>query len=44
MRCRNWMYCDEWVAGQELAEFHQAQLERHKNLIEKVGATAITGE
>jgi len=38
------LYCDEWVAGQDLAQFHQAQLERHKNLIEKVGATAITGE
>jgi putative tricarboxylic transport membrane protein len=38
------LYCDEWVAGEELAEFHQAQLERHRNLIEKVGAAAITGE
>jgi putative tricarboxylic transport membrane protein len=38
------LYCDEWVAGEELGEFHQAQLERHRTLIEKVGATAITGE
>jgi len=38
------LYCEEWVAGQDLGEFHQAQLERHRNLIEKVGATAITGE
>jgi putative tricarboxylic transport membrane protein len=38
------LYCEEWVSGQDLGEFHQAQLERHKALIEKVGATAITGE
>ena len=38
------LYCDEWVAGDELGEFHQAQLERHRNLIERVGAEAITGE
>jgi tripartite-type tricarboxylate transporter receptor subunit TctC len=38
------LYCDEWVAGDDLASFHQTQLERHKNLIEKVGASAITGE
>ena len=38
------LYCEEWVAGDELAEFHQAQMERHEALIEKVGATAITGE
>jgi len=36
--------CEEWVAGEELEEFHQTQLERHKQLIEKVGAAAITGE
>lgn len=36
--------CDEWVAGDELAEFHQAQLERHRKLIEEVGAASITGE
>jgi putative tricarboxylic transport membrane protein len=38
------LYCDEWVAGDDLAAFHQTQLERHKSLIEKVGAAAITGE
>ena len=38
------LYCDEWVAGENLAEFHQAQLERHKALIDKVGAASITGE
>jgi tripartite-type tricarboxylate transporter receptor subunit TctC len=36
--------CEEWVAGQDLGEFHQAQLERHQALIEKVGAASITGE
>jgi putative tricarboxylic transport membrane protein len=36
--------CKEWVADGDLAAFHQTQLARHKELIEKVGATAITGE
>jgi putative tricarboxylic transport membrane protein len=36
--------CDEWVADGELEKFHQTQLERHKQLIEKVGAASITGE
>lgn len=36
--------CDEWVAGDDLAAFHATQLERHRNLIESVGAEAITGE
>jgi tripartite-type tricarboxylate transporter receptor subunit TctC len=36
--------CDEWVGGDDLAAFHQAQFERHKALIEKVGADAITSE
>jgi tripartite-type tricarboxylate transporter receptor subunit TctC len=38
------LFCDEWVAGDALGEFHQAQLERHKELIEKVGADAITSQ
>ena len=38
------LFCEEWLAGEELAAFHEAQYERHKALIEKVGATAITGE
>ncbi|MEL6264676.1 MAG: tripartite tricarboxylate transporter substrate binding protein [Pseudomonadota bacterium] len=38
------LFCSEWTAGDALAEFHTAQLERHKNLIESVGADAITGE
>lgn len=36
--------CAEWVGGDDLAAFHQAQYERHKNLIDQVGAAAITGE
>jgi tripartite-type tricarboxylate transporter receptor subunit TctC len=36
--------CTEWVAGDDLAKFHAAQLKRHKELIEAVGAKAITGE
>jgi putative tricarboxylic transport membrane protein len=38
------LFCDEWVAGDALGEFHQAQLERHKELIAKVGADAITSQ
>jgi putative tricarboxylic transport membrane protein len=36
--------CEQWVAGDELAQFHEQQLERHKQLIEQVGAEAITGQ
>ncbi|MBX2837725.1 MAG: tripartite tricarboxylate transporter substrate binding protein [Gammaproteobacteria bacterium] len=36
--------CTDWVAGDDLATFHSTQLERHKELIEAVGAEAITGE
>jgi tripartite-type tricarboxylate transporter receptor subunit TctC len=38
------LMCDKWVAGADLAEFHDKQLARHKALIEKVGAAAITGQ
>jgi putative tricarboxylic transport membrane protein len=38
------LFCEEWLAGEELAAFHQEQYKRHQALIEKVGATAITGE
>jgi len=38
------LMCEEFVSGDDLAEFHTAQLARHKALIEKVGAAAITGE
>jgi len=36
--------CTEWVGGDNLAAFHAEQLERHRKLIEQVGAAAITGE
>ena len=38
------LFCTEWVAGDDLAKFHQTQLARHEALIEKVGAAAITGQ
>lgn len=38
------LFCDEWLAGDDLGAFHAEQLVRHKALIEKVGAKAITGE
>ncbi len=36
--------CDQWVGGSDLMSFHEDQLKRHKALIEKVGADAITGQ
>jgi len=36
--------CKEWMAGDDLAAFHTTQLARHKELIETVGADAITSE
>ena len=36
--------CSEWVAGDDLAAFHAAQLERQRALVEAVGADAIMGE
>jgi putative tricarboxylic transport membrane protein len=36
--------CSEWVAGDDLAAFHATQLARHKALIDKVGAGALTSE
>lgn len=36
--------CDQWISGEELLSFHNDQLERHKQLIEKVGADAIMAE
>ena len=41
------LFCDQSVAekqGDVLGEFHTTQYARHEKLIEKVGATAITGE
>jgi putative tricarboxylic transport membrane protein len=36
--------CEEFVGGEDLAQFHAAQFERHKTLIDQVGAAAITSE
>src|SRR5690606_38439515 len=36
--------CADWVAGDALAQLHTTQMQRHKELIDKVGAAAITGE
>ncbi len=38
------LMCEEWVGGADLAAFHDKQLARHVELINKVGAKAITGE
>ena len=41
------LFCDESVDEKEagvLGDFHKAQYERHKKLIDQVGAAAITGE
>ena len=36
--------CTEWVAGDDLGAFHKEQIARHTDLINAVGAAAITGE
>ena len=36
--------CDNFLNGSELGEFHATQYVAHQALIEKVGASAITGE
>ncbi len=36
--------CEEWLAGDALGAYHLTEIEKHKNLIKSVGATAITGE
>lgn len=38
------LFCDNWVSGDDLAEFHEKQLAAHKKLIEEVGADKITSE
>lgn len=38
------LVCDQWIAGDALGAFHKDNIERHKALIAKVGAKAITGE
>ena len=36
--------CRRAVAGDDLGEFHMVQLQRHEELIEEVGADAITSD
>ncbi|MFC6489247.1 Bug family tripartite tricarboxylate transporter substrate binding protein [Nitratireductor sp. GCM10026969] len=36
--------CNEFSSGEDLGQFHNEQLARHKALIEQVGAEAITSE
>jgi tripartite-type tricarboxylate transporter receptor subunit TctC len=36
--------CDNFLNGGDLGEFHATQVVAHQNLIEQVGAAAITGE
>ena len=36
--------CAEWVGGADLAAFHVSQIERHKALIDEVGADALTSQ
>lgn len=38
------IFCDEWVAGDDLGAFHKEQLQRHKDLIQAVGADALSSE
>ncbi len=36
--------CNQWLAGDDLGAYHSQQIALHKELIESVGASAITGE
>lgn len=36
--------CENFLSGEELASFHEEAFQRHEQLIERVGAEAITGE
>ncbi|MGI9310790.1 MAG: Bug family tripartite tricarboxylate transporter substrate binding protein [bacterium] len=36
--------CEEWLAGNALSQYHVREIAKHKDLIESVGAKAITGE
>ncbi len=36
--------CLQWIEGDDLAAFHQAQLERHKAFFERVGGDALAGK
>jgi tripartite-type tricarboxylate transporter receptor subunit TctC len=36
--------CDTWLSGSALGDYHTEQIALHKQLIQSVGAAAITGE
>jgi len=36
--------CDTWLAGDDLGAYHRTEIAKHRDLIESVGASAITGE
>ena len=36
--------CDEWLAGDALSAYHRSEIDKHKKLIESVGASSIAGE
>ena len=36
--------CEEWLAGDDLRDYHLTEIQKHRQLIESVGAGAITGE
>lgn len=38
------LFCDDYVSGADLGQFHEDQYARHEALIEQVGAEAITGQ
>lgn len=38
------IFCDDWVAGDDLGAFHKEQLMRHEELIKAVGADALSSE
>jgi len=38
------LFCEDWVAGSDLGEFHENQLAAHKKLIQQVGADKITSQ
>ena len=36
--------CEEWLAGDDLRDYHLTEIQKHRQLIQSVGAGAITGE
>lgn len=38
------LVCDKWIGGNDLLAFQKEQFEVHKELIDEVGAAALTGE